>query len=216
MSTIHTIKQGEHLFRIAEENGFHDYHIVWDHPQNAELKKARENPNVLFPGDQVFIPDPELREESRSTDKNHKFQVNVETLQLRLVLEDIYEKPIADAPCDLLVEGDLHKLTSNGRGLVELQISAKAENAVLVIKSDQTPFQDVELPVKIGHLNPIDTPSGQLQRLNNLGYYRGAFGLPDPQELQSAIEEFQCEHNLTVDGVCGPLSQAKLKAVHGC
>ena len=32
----------------------------------------------------------------------------------------------------------------------------------------------------------------------------------------SAIEEFQCDHGLVVDGKCGPATQAKLKQVHGC
>jgi len=31
----------------------------------------------------------------------------------------------------------------------------------------------------------------------------------------SAVEEFQCDNGLTVDGDCGPNTQAKLKEVHG-
>lgn len=213
MSKMYTVKQGDHLFGIAEENGFHDYRIVWDHPQNAELKKTRENPNILFPGDQVFIPDPEIREESRGTDKRHSFEVNTQKLQLRMVLEDLYEKPIAGAPCDLMVEGEIHKLTTNGQGLIELEISGKAKNAVLIVKSDQTPFQDLEIPIKIGSLDPIDTPSGQQERLENLGYFPGD---GDKDALESAVEEFQCDNGLAVDGVCGPLTQAKLKRVYGC
>src|ERR1022692_3859471 len=107
MSKTYTVKQGDHLVGIAEDNGFHDYRIVWDHPQNAELKKQRQNPNILYAGDQVFIPDTQVRDQDCSTDQKHKFQVNTETLRLRLVLEDLYEKPIAGAPCDLMVDGDI-------------------------------------------------------------------------------------------------------------
>jgi murein L,D-transpeptidase YcbB/YkuD len=32
----------------------------------------------------------------------------------------------------------------------------------------------------------------------------------------SAVEEFQCDHGLTVDGKCGPATQARLKQAHGC
>ena len=92
MAKTYTVKQGDHLVGIAEENGFHDYRILWDHPQNAELKKKRQNPNILYPGDQVFVPDAEVREETRSTNQKHTFQVNTETLRLRLGLEDLYEK----------------------------------------------------------------------------------------------------------------------------
>jgi N-acetylmuramoyl-L-alanine amidase len=213
MAQTYTVKQGDHLFGIAEANGFHDYHILWDHPQNADLKKLRQNPNILLPGDQVFVPDPEIREESRPTNKKHSFEVNNQKLQLRLVLEDIYEKPIAGAACDLMVEGEIHNLTTNGRGLIELEIPGKAKNGTLVVKADQTPFRNVEIPIKIGSLDPIDTPSGQEARLENLGYFPGQ---DDPVAFESAVEEFQCDNGLTVDGICGPATQAKLKQVYGC
>jgi len=213
MPSMYTVKQGDHLFSIAEDHGFHDYHILWDHPKNAELKNTRQNPNILFPGDQVFVPDPEIREETRSTDNRHSFVVNTQTLQLRIILEDLYEKPIAGAPCDLMLNGEIHNLTTDSRGLLELDIPAKAKNGFLVVKSNQTPFRDVQIPIKIGHLDPIDTPSGQQARLDNLGYFAGD---GDDDAFKSAVEEFQCDNRLTVDGVCGPVSQAKLKQVYGC
>ena len=213
MSQTYTVKQGDHLFGIAEDNGFHDYHILWDHPNNADLKNLRQNPNILFPGDQIFIPDPEIREESRATNKKHSFQVNNQKLQLRLVLEDIYEKPIAAATCSLLVDGQDHQLTTNGQGMLELEITGQTKNAVLIVKSDETPFQNIEIPVKIGSLDPIDTPSGQQARLENLGYFPGD---GDKDAFASAVEEFQCDNHLSVDGICGPATQAKLKQVHGC
>ncbi|HZS55266.1 MAG TPA: peptidoglycan-binding protein [Bryobacteraceae bacterium] len=216
MSKTYTVKQGDHLFGIAEENGFHSYSIIWDHPQNAQLKQTRQNPNILFPGDQVFIPDLELREESRSTNQRHKFQVSTEQLQLRLVLEDVYEKPIAGASCNLIVDGDSHKLTSDGSGLIELPIQPDAKKAVLIVDSDETPFENVEIPIKIGHLDPVDKLSGQKARLNNLGYFAGDVGGPADDAFESAVEEFQCDQNLTVDGKCGPATQAKLKQLHGC
>lgn len=216
MSKTYTVKQGDHLFGIAEENGFHDYSILWDDAQNATLKQTRQNPNILLPGDQVFVPDPEIREESRPTNQRHKFQVNTEKLQLRLVLQDIYEKPIAAAQCNLIVDGDLHKLTSSGTGLIELPISPSAKQAVLIIDSDQTPFEKVEIPIKIGHLDPIDTLSGQKARLNNLGYFAGNVTGPADDQFESAVEEFQCDNSIGVDGKCGPTTQSKLKQVYGC
>ena len=216
MSTTYTVKQGDHLFGIAEQNGFHDYTILWNHAQNAQLKQTRQNPNILFPEDQVFIPDLELGEESRPTNQRHKFQVNTEQLKLRFMLEDIYEKPIAGAPCNLIVDGDSHTLTSDGSGKIELPIRSDAKKAVLIVDSDQTPFERVEIPIKIGHLDPIDTLSGQKGRLNNLGYFAGDVTGPADDDFESAVEEFQCDQSLTVDGKCGPATQAKLKQVHGC
>ena len=73
-----------------------------------------------------------------------------------------------------------------------------------------------QVPVQIGCLDPIDEPSGQLIRLANLGYYRLDGTDIDQSEFVSAVEEFQCEQGLTVDGICGPATQAKLKQVYGC
>jgi hypothetical protein len=70
-------------------------------------------------------------------------------------------------------------------------------------------------PVRIGDLDPVNEETGQMARLANLGYYRASLDKPDQDELLSAIEEFQCDNKLAVDGDCGPKTQAKLKEVHG-
>jgi peptidoglycan hydrolase-like protein with peptidoglycan-binding domain len=58
--------------------------------------------------------------------------------------------------------------------------------------------------------------AGQQARLSNLGYFTGDIDGTDGPEFQMAVEEFQCEQKLTVDGICGPKTQAKLKEVYGC
>jgi hypothetical protein len=246
MAGYYTVQQGDYLSRIAKQNGFPDYTVIWNDPNNAKLKQTRQNPNVLYPGDQVYIPNKLQRQESRGTEKRHAFVVNQEPLKLRLVLEDIYEKPIANAPCALLVGGTVTQQTTDGQGRFEQEIPQDAHEATLVIQGDETPFGGVPFPVKIGTLDPVDKVSGQIARLNNLGYFAG--NLDESQggsgsnvnpsdssnnsgqnrnttgteqqaesaQFLSAVEEFQCDHGLTVDGKCGPLTQAKLKQVHGC
>lgn len=212
----YTVKQGDHLSKIAKDNGFTDYTVIWDHPENAGLKKQRQNPNILLPGDQIFIPDMEQKQESGPTDKRHTFTVDTKPLKLRLVLEDIYEKPIAGAMCALLVGDQTFQLTTDGQGKLEQEIPLDATQAYLTIRGDQTPFEHDIIPIKIGHLDPVAELSGQIARLNNLGYFAGALDGSDQPAFESAVEEFQCDHGLKVDGDCGPKTQAKLKEVHGC
>ncbi len=214
MGGYYTVVQGDHLSKIAKEHGFPDYHVIWDDPNNAELKQKRQNPNVLFPGDQLYVPDMQEKDESGNTDKRHTFEVTKEPLKLRLVLEDYLEKPIANAQCALLVEGQVTQHTTDSNGHVEQDIPLGAHEATLVIRGDETPFHDVIIPVKIGDLDPVDEGSGQLARLTNLGYFPGDG--TDQNAFGSAVEEFQCDQGLTVDGKCGPITQAKLKKVHGC
>src|SRR5215831_11621271 len=119
MSSYHTVKQGEHLSRLAEQYGFSDYRTIWDHPENAELKQKRQNPNVLYPGDNLFIPDRELREEPRPTDQRHTFVLSGTKLKVRLVLEGRFDKPIANAACTLRINADSTDLTTDGGGKIE-------------------------------------------------------------------------------------------------
>jgi N-acetylmuramoyl-L-alanine amidase len=216
MSSQHTVQQGEHLARIAVAYGFVDYTTIWDHPRNAELKRRRQSPHVLFPDDVLFIPDRESKEYPRPTEQRHRFRVHRTPLKVILVLEDLYERAIGHAPCDLIVENQIHHLTTDGRGRIEQVIPAAAEHGRLILRDPQTPLNGLEIPIEIGHLDPVDEVSGQTARLNNLGYDAGDPDRADEARLRSAIEEFQCEHGLRVDGICGPATRAKLKDVHGC
>lgn len=131
-------------------------------------------------------------------------------------MKDIYEKPIANAPCTLRLGLERRKVTTDGTGQIEQDIPPDLRDASLTIQDPQTPFEGTQIPIKIGHLDPVDKLSGQHARLNHLGYWPGAVGDSDSAEFKSAVEEFQCDQGLTVDGICGPLTQAKLKQVHGC
>ena len=216
MGGNYKIQQGDHLSKLADASGFSDYHTIWDHPNNAALKQQRQNPNVLFPGDILYIPDREEREESRSTDQKHTFKKKKPDLKLRLVLEDVYEKPVTNASCLLKLGSDMKTVTTDGNGKIEEDIKPDLHDAMLTIQGDETPFQGSQISIKIGDLDPVTEVSGQTARLNNLGYCAGAIDQPDADAFESAVEEFQCDNNLTVDGICGPQTQAKLKQVHGC
>ena len=216
MADYYTVQQGDHLSKIAKDNGFTDYTVIWDHPNNSDLKKQRQNPNILLPGDEVYIPDMEQKQESGAADKKHTFAVNKNILKLRLVLQDMYEKPVAGAKCALLIDGQVYQLTTDSNGKLEQEIPLDAKQGTLTIRGDQTPFANDVIPIKIGHLDPIDEISGQIARLNNLGYFAGKLDGSNRDALNSAIQEFQCDNGLAVDGDCGPKTQSKLKQIHGC
>ncbi len=216
MAESHTVVQGEHLSMIAEEYGFFDYSLIWNNASNAQLKALRLNPNVLLPGDVVSIPDKEQGSAACATSKRHTFAIKREKLRLRLVLEDVYEKPIANAPGLLTLDEQQIQVTTDGKGKIDQEIPPRVQNCVFVLNSDQTPFQGDNLSIKIGHLDPVDSLPGQEARLNNLGYRAGNSDDAGAPAFLSAVEEFQCDHGLLVDGVIGPATQAQLKKVHGC
>jgi len=217
MATSYTVRQGDYLSKIAKDFGFSDYRTIWDHADNAELKSKRKNPNVLYPGDKLVIPDRVLREEDRPVDKKHTFKVKVPGLRLRLVLEDMYEEPVANAQCLLSIDGEFRKVTTDDKGKIDEPLRPGTTSATLIIQdAKQTHLNFVEIPIKIGHLDPLEELSGQGARLKNLGYFPGTVDDKDNPAFVTAVERFQAEHGLTVDGICGPKTQAKLKDIHGC
>jgi hypothetical protein len=140
-------------------------------------------------------------------------------LQLRLVLKDEGGEAIANRDCVLGVDGRSKELQTDGEGRIAEDIPNRTQQASLLILGEGRAI-DLDLRVDVGSLNPLEDVTGQIARLNNLGYDAGKVEEPADaaarDQLRSAVEEFQCNEGLKVDGVCGPATQAKLKQVHGC
>lgn len=85
MPRQHTVKQGECMSSIAGKYG-HFWETLWDHPQNADLKERRGDPNVLNPGDTVHVPDKIEKSENCATGQTHRFVKKGVPAKLRLRL----------------------------------------------------------------------------------------------------------------------------------
>jgi LysM repeat protein len=53
----HTVKSGETLSGIARHYGLPSWQALYNDPSNEAFRKKRSNPNLIFPGDQINIPD---------------------------------------------------------------------------------------------------------------------------------------------------------------
>ena len=53
----YVVKQGDYLLKLAHGLGF-DADTVWNADENADLK-AKRDPNILCPGDLLYVPDSE-------------------------------------------------------------------------------------------------------------------------------------------------------------
>lgn len=167
------VVQGDCASSIANQFGFRDFRTLWDAPDNAELRSLRPDPNVLFPGDVVVVPDHELRVEEAETGRRHTFVARGKSPVLRLRIE-------TDQPLDyeLVVErGEPFRGTTDGSAPIVHPISASARSATLTLwpssMSDKTPDKGMRIPVAIGALDPIDEIAGVQGRLRNLGFYDG-------------------------------------------
>jgi len=236
----HIVVQGDYLSKIAREAGFASFLTIWDASENKQLKELRKNPNVLFPGDRLFVPAKETKEESAATGKRHRFELQSEKLFLRIVLKDLKNQPLEGNDCTLSIETDSKILTSSSQGMLEREIidPRAVAKGLLLDRGRAKDAAKVErqIPLRIGDLDPETTVSGQIARLNNLGYNAGEVPphplTPEEEKklikslpFRSAVEEFQCDHlgmdspaviKQVVDGVCGEKTAKKLKEVHGC
>lgn len=209
MSSPYSAIPGDHLARIAHQHGIFPYWPVWDEPANRTLRLARKTPHILAPRDPVVIPDRMTREVERVTEQRHRFRLHARPLMVRLALSRWERAPAGGLPYTLEIDGQRFAGTTRPDGTLEHRITPTAEKGVLTV-------EERTIEVYVGHLEPLDTLPGWRERLNNLGYDAGRSDDPDDLQLRSAVEEFQCDHGLQVDGVCGPGTQARLRQVHGC
>lgn len=202
------VVQGDHIASIAADAGFVSWKTIWDDGKNAGIK-AKRNPNVLYPGDMLEIPERQKKEESVPTTEYSTFQLVGDPVQLKIVVLDWAGNPVVDTELDIQLDGG-EKIKTAGDGSV-----TKKTLDPLGQKIGKLTVKGFELGLKLGHLDPVEEISGQVWRLNNLGYRAGETTDPNDIAFKSAVEEFQCDNGLTVDGICGPNTQGKLKDVHG-
>lgn len=57
MAENYTVVWGDTLTKIAKNHGFDDWRVIYNHPSNAAFKAKRPNPDKIFVGDVIVIPD---------------------------------------------------------------------------------------------------------------------------------------------------------------
>jgi hypothetical protein len=205
------VVEGDCILNIAAQNGF-PWDKIWNHPNNADLKQRRNDPNVLLPGDIVHIPDKTLRIESKSTDQCHEFVKKVSLAQVRLRLLDAKRQPRASIPYTATVDGVDFSGQTDGDGYLILNVPPTARDLILRVTDGQR-TEAYALP--LGAIDPIDSLTGVQQRLANLGYPCTPTGSLD-EVTTIALRAFQTETSLPVTGAIDETTRQKLQQMHGC
>jgi hypothetical protein len=207
MST-YNVEKGDCIQSLSKQFGFLPDQI-WQHPNNNELRKRRQDPYVLLAGDQLFIPDKEIRNEPASTDQRHRYVLNAVPTKLHVKLLD-EEEPIANAPCTLTVKGVTYSGSTDDNGVFEHSIPADAATATLVVENN------FSIELRLGELDPADSVTGVQQRLVNLGYLAGPVTGQVDEYTKTAILRWQQDYNLEARGEATSETQVTLKAQYGC
>ncbi|MBN1207998.1 MAG: peptidoglycan-binding protein [Myxococcaceae bacterium] len=212
----HVVRPGECLTTIARQYGFLDYRTVYEHPDNEALRQKRPNPNILFPGDVVAIPERKAKSVSVSTGQVHRFQIVVPKKELSLQLQDHKGEPLANEPYVLEVDGEppTEGKQTDGDGKLKERVPLARAGATLTIRGRT-------MRLRFGALNPLrdcpkDDVSGLQGRLRNLGYNPGpADGILGPQ-TRAALAVFQVDEGLDMTGEPDEQTLGKLEERYGC
>jgi hypothetical protein len=202
------VEPGDHLVRIAVTAGIRDPARIWDHPDNAALRERRQNPNVLAPGDELLVPDVDAPTFEIQTGRRHAFVVPTTALELRCRLLDPFGEPRRDLAVRCLVDDVPAALQTDGEGMLVVPIRAASERVRIELP-------ELAYELEVGHLDPHDLPSGIRARLMALGYAAGEADGDDPEDLRFAVELFQHDHGLPVDGEQNAALLDKLVEVFG-
>jgi N-acetylmuramoyl-L-alanine amidase len=199
---VHRVQQGECLSTIAAHYRIGKWQELYNHGSNADLRKLRPNPNILFPGDEVFIPD--LNNDKRvecSTGKSHRFTLNIPQTVLRIFLKDVDGEPFAHKKYIVHVgDKDIEGVTGPD-GLVETEVPVGERTALLSVWlwDDDPDDPDIEYELQLGHLDPARTIEGVQARLQNLGFRCTLDGVLGPQTA-GAIGRFREKYKVPQEG----------------
>ena len=212
----HRVQQGECMNTIAKAHGF-TWQAVWNHAKNEELRAARKDHNALLPGDRVFIPDKREKQENRGTEQHHRFRrKGVPSYITIRLLEDESPEPYANQPYQLDVDGKLTEGTIDDDGYVDLPIPPQARSIILFVGEGEN---RETFDLSVSTLDPINTPTGAQQRLQNLGYFEGTPGETWDDAAAEALRQIKATHVVEGEdeapsGVYDERTQQKLKEIH--
>ncbi len=222
MGEMYEVKKGDYLAKIAKEHGIADWTDIYKHDKNKKFKEKRPNPNILLPGEKIYIPDVTYR-----SGRTHNVDVAQDEVIFKLQIitgenpepiykyelktkgkkEKTYTRSIDDNDKDITEKLD--------NGYIVEEISTGEEAGELKIWLYDDPDPHLEYEIVVGGLDPLEEISGIQARLNNLGFFCGEVDGKNGPKTKKGVKAFQKKYELAVDGIAGPNTQAKLKKIYG-
>jgi hypothetical protein len=165
--------------------------------------------NILCACDVLYLPEPKLRPMTLQTGQTNTFVTAPTPLVNISTTIQLGSEPLANASYRIQELADLGSITTDANGVAAFLAPVTLQFATL--EFDTLGFTVV---LKIGHLDPVDTPTGLCQRLGNLGYPVGAPG--DESAMRTALTMFQLGQDGTPpDGNASDATIDALGKAHG-
>jgi hypothetical protein len=176
----HTVVPGDCLASLAERYGVPHERDIYEHGENAGLRRGRASPYLLRPGDRVYIPLPEGRGLRCTPQQTNRFRGRPRRRALRVQLERRYDEPLSGVRYELEVGDETFEGTTGDDGVVCHDVRVGVRDGTLTLHEEEGRPPRV-MRLAIGHLDPANTESGQGHRLRNLGFRDDERGIRDFQ-----------------------------------
>ena len=207
---IYEVKQNEDLAAIMfRECGTTNLTEVLAHRDNRKLFATRSK-EMLCPGDKLWLPETGAGIPlSVTAGNNYILKPKGGDRAIALRIESKSGTPMANTAYSLKVGGRVIEGNTDGDGMLHEKVPLTAMKARLDIGN-------LSLKLELAALDPVHTLTGIQGRLANLGYYRGFVDGDFGPRTKRAIERFQADSQIKVDGRVGPVTRQKLIERHGC
>jgi len=190
----HTVGTSDSTSALALKKGFY-WKTIWEHGENSDLRQKRPDPNVLLPGDKIFIPEKQEKTGvTKGTEAEHKFVRKGEPTKIKIKFLELGQ-PRKDEKYIFKYGAKLIEGVTNGEGVVEQFVPGDISSVEISFKDGSEVHT-----FKCGSLNPLEVLSGVTQRLNNLGFKCGNESLPITTLAKDAFEAGKLSKK-TIDAV---------------
>jgi N-acetylmuramoyl-L-alanine amidase len=206
MPKEYTVQAGDSVESIAYDSGFF-WETVWDYPANSQLRKIRDDPNILEENDVVVVPDKRQKQDPGATNNRHRFKRKGIPSILRVQLLD-QDKPRAGVKYTVSFGEKKVSGSTDGDGWIKQFLMPDVTEGKLELETGEV------YNFTIGTVRPAKSLRGVQNRLRNLGFYGGPIDGQKSYELTAAIEKFQSRKGLPVTGEVNAATQAALVSAH--
>lgn len=199
MGQWYTAAEDEDMLLIAHKHGFRCWETIYEHEQNAELRRLRPNPYLLYKDERVWIPDKTPREDKCETGQRHTFTLPEPNMVICLQLQNDHAEPYADCKYEIWIDGACFTQglkRTDPKGIIREEVPLREEAQVRIwfeTELEKDPEACEIYTLEMGHLEPVETIEGIQDRLRNLGYDCGKENGSIGPKTEEAIMAFQAD-----------------------